>query len=108
MDDEISKILKNKNTYRRSTPKERAKLEKSREKMKMGMEGEKDFLSKISTTMKKAARDEMNAAEDMYYSVPKEAREYEAYQAAGYAKGGEVVKVKGYGAARKGKGCKIC
>ena len=43
----------------------------------------------------------------MYYSVPKEAREYEAYNAAGYKDGG-MVKVRGQGAARKTKGCKVC
>jgi hypothetical protein len=39
--------------------------------------------------------------------VPEEAREYEAYDVAGYKSGG-MVKVRGYGAARKGRGCKIC
>ena len=94
-------------TYRRSTPKERQKLEKSRERMQMGLEGEKDMFSKISTTMAKAARDEQKMAKQMYESVPEEAREYEAYNVAGYKKGGEV-KVRGQGAARKTKGCKIC
>jgi hypothetical protein len=94
-------------TYRRSTPKEKAKLEKSREKMQMGIAGEKDFLSRISTTAAKAARDEQRVAEDMFESVPAKAREYEAYNAAGYKDGG-MVKVRGQGAARATKGCKIC
>lgn len=93
-------------TYRRSTPKERQKLEKSRERMQLGLEGEKDMFSKISTTMAKAARDEQKMAKQMYESVPEEAREYEAYNVAGYKKGGEV-KVRGQGAVMKAKGCKI-
>lgn len=93
-------------TYRPSTAKEKAKLSKSREMMERGIQGEKDMWSKVSTTMAKSARDEQKKAKEMYYSVPEEAREYEAYQEAGYKAGGEV-KVRGQGAARKTKGCKI-
>lgn len=92
--------------YRRPTEKEKAMLEKSRERRRMGIEGEKDILSKVSTTMAKAARDEQKMAQKMYESVPEAAREYEAYEYAGYKAGGEV-KVRGQGAARKTKGCKI-
>lgn len=94
-------------TYRPTTPREKAKLEKSRQMMERGIQGEDDFLSKISTTMAKAARDDQKIAKDMYYSVPSEAREYEAYNEAGYKAGG-IVKVRGQGAARQTKGCKIC
>lgn len=92
--------------YRRPTAKEKAALEKAREKMQMGIEGEKDILSKVSTTMAKAARDEQKMAKKMYESVPEKAREYEAYEYAGYKMGGEV-KVRGQGAAIKTKKCKI-
>jgi len=74
--------------------------------MQRGIQGEDDFLSKISTTMAKAARDDQKMAKEMYYSVPQEAREYEAYNEAGYKSGG-MVNVRGQGAARKTKGCKI-
>lgn len=94
-------------TYRAATPKEKAKLAKSREMMVRGIEGEKDMFSKLSTTMAKAARDEQKMAKQMYESVPEEAREKEAYDVAGYKAGG-LVKVRGQGAARKTKGCKIC
>ena len=107
MDREIDIILKNKNSYRRSEPKDRAKLEKAQKLMQQGIEGEKDILSKVSTTMAKAARDEQKMAEKEYYSVPEKVREYEAYNAAGYKSGG-LVSVRGQGAARKTKGCKIC
>jgi hypothetical protein len=43
----------------------------------------------------------------MRESVPQEAREGEAYNYAGYKAGG-LVKVRGQGAARTTKGCKIC
>lgn len=92
--------------YRRPTPREKAMLEKSREKRRMGIEGEKDMFSKFSTTMAKAARDEQKMGQKMYESVPEEAREYEAYEQAGYKAGG-MVNVRGQGAARKTKGCKI-
>jgi len=58
-----------------------------------GIEGEKDILSKISTTMAKSARDDIRAAKKMRESVPEAAREYEAYQGAGYKKGGKVKKM---------------
>jgi len=97
--------------YRKPTPKERAKIEKAREKTTQGMEGEKDFLSKISTTSAKAARDEYKAGRKMMESVPEEARAYEAEEGnpgVGTYKEGGVVSVRGQGAARKTKGCKIC
>lgn len=83
-------------TYRSATPREKAKLEKSRQMMERGIQGEGDFLSKISTTMAKAARDDQKLAKEMYYSVPEEAREGEAYNYAGYETGGEVKKSRSY------------
>ena len=47
--------------YRKPTDKETEKLNKSRKMMVEGIEGEKDLLSKISTTMAKDARDEIRA-----------------------------------------------
>lgn len=93
-------------TYRMSSERERKKLQEAREMTQRGIEGEKDMFSKFSTTMAKAARDEQKMGKKMYESVPEDAREYEAYNAAGYKAGG-VVNVRGQGAARKTKGCKI-
>jgi len=76
--------------YRKPTVKERAKLETSREMMQRGIKGEGDIWSKISTTMAKSARDEMKMAKKLRESVPEEAREGEAYEQAGYKKGGKV------------------
>lgn len=81
-------------SYRTPTAREKAKLTKSRKLMEQGIQGERDFLSKISTTMAKAARDDQKMAKEMYYSVPEEAREGEAYQYAGYEEGGEVTNYK--------------
>ena len=74
--------------YRSPTAEESAKLDKSREMMQKGIEGEKDMLAKVMPTMAKSARDEQRAAKKMRESVPAAAREGEAYNQAGYAKGG--------------------
>lgn len=76
--------------YRKPTVKEKEKLEKSREMMVQGIEGEKDIFSRLMPTMSKAARDEMRAARALRESVPARAREGEAYEYAGYKKGGKV------------------
>lgn len=76
--------------YRKPTVKEKEKLEKSREMMVQGIEGEKDVFSKLMPTMAKAARDEMRSARALRESVPARAREGEAYEYAGYKKGGKV------------------
>jgi len=76
--------------YRKPTEKETEKLNKSRQKMIEGIEGEKDIFSKMMPTMAKAARDDIRAAKAMRESVPASAREGEAYQEAGYKKGGKV------------------
>jgi hypothetical protein len=88
--------------YRKPTMKESEKLEKSRSLMVQGIEGEKDFLSKISTTASKAARDDMRAARALRESVPARAREGEAYDAAGYKAGGKVSS-----ASKRADGCAI-
>lgn len=93
-------------TYRKPTAGEKARMEKARKMTAEGIMGEKDIWSKISTTMAKDARDQYRGGREMMEKVPAEAREYEAYEEAGYAKGG-LVKVRGQGAARKTKGCKI-
>lgn len=77
-------------TYRRPTASEKLKMEKAREMTRKGIEGEKDFLSKISTTAMKSARDEIKKGRQMMEEVPEKAREYEAYEQAGYKKGGLV------------------
>lgn len=76
--------------YRKPTDKETEKLNKSRKMMVEGIEGEKDLLSKISTTMAKDARDQIRAGKALRETVPSSAREGEAYQDAGYKHGGKV------------------
>ena len=91
--------------YRTPSARESEKLDKARAMMQRGIAGEKDFLSKISPTMAKSARDEMRAAKALRESVPASAREGEAYNQAGYAKGGSV---RGAGCAQRGvRKCKV-
>ena len=78
----------NRMQYRKPTEKEKAKLDKSREMMQRGIQGEKDFLSKISTTMAKSARVEQKEAKRLRESVPESARNYEGLE--GMKKGGVV------------------
>jgi rubrerythrin len=88
--------------YRKPTEKETEKLNKSRQKMVEGIEGEKDIFSKMMPTMAKAARDDIRAAKAMRESVPAAAREGEAYQNAGYKAGGSVSS-----ASKRADGCCI-
>ena len=97
--------------YRKPTAKERATIQKAREKTVQGMEGEKDLLSKISTTSAKAARDMTKEGRKMMESVPAEARAYEAEEGnpgvGTYAKGG-LVTSRGQGKVVRSKKTRIC
>ena len=93
-------------TYRSPTLAEKAKLDQSRALMTRGINEEKDFLSRISTTAAKGARDDQKAATAMRNSVSEKAREGEAYNDAGYKKGGKVKKMaKGGSASSRADGC---
>lgn len=76
--------------FRNPTDEEKAKLEKARTMMSRGIEGEKDFLSRISTTMAKSARDEQRAAKALRETVPESAREGMSYNESPFKKGGKV------------------
>jgi hypothetical protein len=89
-------------TYRKPTEKETEKLDKSRQKMVEGIEGEKDIFSRLMPTMAKAARDDIRSAKAMRESVSASAREGEAYQNAGYKAGGKVSS-----ASKRADGCCI-
>jgi len=91
-------------TYRTPTAAESAKLEKSRKMMREGIEGEKSMTAKLLPTMAKSARDEQRMAKRMRESVDPRAREGEAYNQAGYRKGGIT---KGYakGGVTRADGC---
>ena len=99
--------------YKKPTDAQRKKIGAARTRTRQGMEGQKDFLSKISTTMAKDARDEEKMGRRMMEEVPEPVRRYEAEEGAPpmgpYKKGGKV-KTKKYakggsidGCARKGK-----
>jgi hypothetical protein len=89
--------------YRTPTAKEAEKMERSRTMMQQGIEGEKDILSRLMPTMAKSARDDMRAAKMLRESVPERAREGEAYNQAGYAKGGMTASQRADGCAIRGK-----
>ena len=97
--------------YRKPTAKERAKIEKAREKTVQGMAGEKDILSRFSTTSAKAARDMTKEGRKTMEEVPAEARAYEAEEGnpgvGTYAKGG-LVTSKGQGKVIRSKKTRIC
>lgn len=91
--------------YRSPSIEETRKLEASRKLMAEGIEGEKDIFSRMMPTMAKAARDDMRQAKRMRESVPERAREGEAYNEAGYAKGGKISSAssRADGCAQRGK-----
>ena len=94
-------------TYRRPTASEKTKMEKAREMTRKGIEGEKDIMSKVLPTMAKASRDEIKEGRKMMEEVPEKAREYEAYEYAGYKKGG-LVTSRGQGKVMRTKQTRIC
>ena len=75
-------------SYRQPTEKESKKLEEARKKTVEGIEGEKDIFSKLMPTIAKSARDDIKTGKAMRESVPAVAREGEAYNQAGFNKGG--------------------
>jgi len=89
-------------SYKKPTEKESAKLDAARKKVQEGIEGEKDIFSKVSTTAAKSARDDVKTGLKMRESVPAAAREGEAYEQAGYKKGGSVSS-----ASKRADGCAI-
>ena len=70
--------------------KSQADIEAARKMMREGIEGEDDFLSMISTTMKKQARDRFKEGLKRYEKSDEKVREKEAYDFAGYKAGGKV------------------
>lgn len=89
--------------YRRTTAEEAKKLEQARQLMQRGIEDEKSLMSKLMPTMAKSARDDIRAAKALRESVPESAREYEAYNQAGYKNGGMTASQRADGCAMRGK-----
>jgi len=92
--------------YRQPTPAEKAKLDRSRAMMVEGINEEKSPITRLMPTMSKAARDQQKSATSLRESVSEKAREGEAYNDAGYKKGGKVKKMaKGGSASSRADGC---
>lgn len=79
-----------------------ADIELARKMMREGIEGEGDILSKISTTMRKQARDRFKEGLKRYEKSDETMREKEAYDFAGYKKGGKVSS-----ASKRADGCAV-
>lgn len=93
---------------RKPTASEMAKIEKSRERLQMGQAGERDMLSKFSTTSMKDAKDTQRLANELRESVPQAARDYELAVGSGQKKGGIVKKMaKGGSASSRADGCAV-
>jgi hypothetical protein len=93
------------NDYRSPTPAEKAKLDQSRAMMVEGINEEKSPITRLMPTMTKAARDQQKSATTLRNSVSEKAREGEAYNDAGYKKGGSVKMAKGGSASKRADGC---
>ena len=96
------------NNMRKPSPEEMAKIKKSRERLQMGQAGERDLLSKYSTTSRKAAKDMQRQANEMRESVDPAARDYELAIGSGQKKGGSVKAkkmAKGGSASSRADGC---
>ena len=82
--------------YKKPTDAQRKKIENARKLTSRGMEEQKDFLSKISTTMAKGARDEEKMGKEMMRRIPEPVKRYESEEGAPpmgpYKKGGSVMK----------------
>lgn len=94
--------------YRQPTEEETEKLDKARKMMVGGIQDEKSLMSRLMPTMAKSARDDMRAAKALRESVPYRAREAEAYNDAGYKKGGKVKNMAAGGSASsRADGCAV-
>ena len=82
--------------------KKRAEIELARKMMQEGIEGEGDMLSRISTTMRKQARDRFKEGLKRYEKSDEKIREKEAYDFAGYKNGGKVSS-----ASKRADGCAV-
>lgn len=90
--------------YRTPTSREYSKLNVARKLMEQGIEGENSMLSRMMPTIAKSSRDDIRRAKKLREEVPASAREGEAYNEAGYAKGGSV---RGSGCEQRSKKCKV-
>lgn len=90
--------------YKKPTDKQRAAIQAAREMTRQGMEGRDDLLSKLSTTMAKAARDQEAMGRRKMERIPEEVRAYEAEEGQPYSpyKKGGVVKSS---ASKRADGC---
>jgi hypothetical protein len=93
----------NAKAMRKPTTAEKAKMERSREKLQEALREEKGLINKMIPTMGKAARDQAKKAQRDYESTPEEVLEYESMVS---SEGGEPTKFKKGGlVTARGQGC---
>lgn len=93
---------------RKPTASEKEKMERSRQKLQRAQREERDLLSRIAPTMRKAARDDARQAKKDMESIPKEVRDYEDMAASEvqYPEDDTPVKMKKGGMVMaRGQGC---
>ena len=97
--------------YKEPTEAQRKKIAEARKRTRQGIEGRDDIFSKISTTMRKAARDEEETGKEMMRKIPEPVRRMEAEEGmppvGPYKKGGWIKgAIKKPGALRASLGAK--
>jgi|SanBayMetagenome_1026888.scaffolds.fasta_scaffold190327_1 hypothetical protein len=94
------------NPIRKPSEREQKRLDRGRKMIREGSKASDDMLSKISTTYKQQARNDMKLGQEELDKVPDRARNYEAYNQMNYMKsGGSVSSVskRADGCAQRGK-----
>ena len=81
----------NQPAFRKPTAREQAELDRARKRLREGNMARDDFLSKISTTYRQQARNDIRRGQEELDQVPLPARNYEAYQNMTYMKKGGSV-----------------
>lgn len=79
-----------------------AKIEAARKMIREGLEGEKDIFSRFSPVMRKQATDQFKEGVKRYEKSDEKIRNKEAYDFAGYKKGGKVSS-----ASKRADGCAV-
>lgn len=83
-------------------------IEASRKMMREGLAGEKDIFSRVSPVMKKQATEHFNEGLKRYKKSDEKIRTREAYDEAGYKKGGGVKKKKYASGGKVTRGDGVC
>jgi hypothetical protein len=92
-----------KNPIRKPTAGEQRRLDRGRKMIQEGSRASDDFLSKLSTTYKQQAKNDMKLGQEELDRVPDRARNYDAYNQMTYMKKGGSVG----SASKRADGCAV-